>query len=400
MPTSPGGGRGRAYRGARLSRCARQSLTYRANEYVHCREIGAVSGFGQRGMACRYFPAGRGRWQGRGPFRPLSARKGPFLVAWPPRRQPLIPRAAPTQPVLPCRQWNAPQYHPTPLRGRRWSWARVRDERRCDGRESATLDPLTSIQGRLLRREVARKGASCADRDGMPVADHVRSDMSTVDPQDPRHTGLQGGGPLAGPGRPAPDPSRRARDARSDGAAPPPCGCQAARRGAGGRLAAHDRADRGADRDSGRARCPGALGFLQHLLHSGRGGCGRRRGPGRYAGPARRHTGVRLEGRDARGVLVVHRPGVPLPGRPGDDDRRRWWRRDRAGAQGRPVRAARRRPGAGCRRPPGARGVPAHARRERRSRTWPVHRDGGRDARRQRGDDRRSPPALPARRSR
>ncbi len=40
---------------------------------------------------------------------------------------------------------------------------------------------------------------------------------------------------------------------------------------------AHDHPDRGAHRDPGRARRPGALGQLQHLLHPGRRG-GRRRG--------------------------------------------------------------------------------------------------------------------------
>ena len=44
------------------------------------------------------------------------------------------------------------------------------------------------------------------------------------------------------------------------------------------RLAAHDRADRRADRDAHRARRAGALGQLQHLLHPGpRRGRGRRR---------------------------------------------------------------------------------------------------------------------------
>src|SRR4051795_65899 len=44
------------------------------------------------------------------------------------------------------------------------------------------------------------------------------------------------------------------------------------------RLAAHDRADRRADRDAGRPRRRGALGELQHLLHAGpRGGRDRRR---------------------------------------------------------------------------------------------------------------------------
>ena len=51
-------------------------------------------------------------------------------------------------------------------------------------------------------------------------------------------------------------------------------------------------------------------GQLQHLLHPGpRGRRGRGRPDGTPDGPAGR-AGVRLEGRDARGVLVVHRPGA------------------------------------------------------------------------------------------
>ena len=44
-------------------------------------------------------------------------------------------------------------------------------------------------------------------------------------------------------------------------------------------LAAHDRADRGADRDARRARRRGALGVLQHLLDPGPRGRGGRRRP-------------------------------------------------------------------------------------------------------------------------
>ena len=56
----------------------------------------------------------------------------------------------------------------------------------------------------------------------------------------------------------------------------------AARRRAHRRLAAHDGADRRADRDARRARRAGALGELQHLLHAGRGRRRGRRRPDRH----------------------------------------------------------------------------------------------------------------------
>ena len=49
------------------------------------------------------------------------------------------------------------------------------------------------------------------------------------------------------------------------------------------------------------SRCRGPLGVVQHLLHAGPRGRRDRRG---------RHPRLRLEGRDARGVLVVHRAGA------------------------------------------------------------------------------------------
>jgi hypothetical protein len=51
---------------------------------------------------------------------------------------------------------------------------------------------------------------------------------------------------------------------------------------------------------------------VQHLLDAGSRGRGRRRGRGRLGGAAARHARVRLEGRDARGVLVVHRAGADV----------------------------------------------------------------------------------------
>ena len=66
---------------------------------------------------------------------------------------------------------------------------------------------------------------------------------------------------------------------------------------------------------------------------------------GTAGGPAGR-AGVRLEGRDAGRVLVVHRPGAALGrrGRPEHDPRRRRGRHP-AGPQGRRVRGGRRRAG-------------------------------------------------------
>ena len=80
---------------------------------------------------------------------------------------------------------------------------------------------------------------------------------------------------------------------------------------------------------------------LQHLLHAGpRRRRDRRRPDGRRD---RRAPGLRLEGRDARGVLVVHRAGAHLAGRRGPEhDPRRRRRRHAARPQGRRVRGGRR----------------------------------------------------------
>ncbi len=125
------------------------------------------------------------------------------------------------------------------------------------------------------------------------------------------------------------------------------------------RLAAHDDPDRRADRDAGRARRRGPLGVVQHLLDPGPRRGGDRRG---------RHPGLRLEGRDARGVLVVHRAGADVAGRRGPEhDPRRRRRRHAAHPPRRRVRGGRR--GAGSRRrrqrraPDHPRDAHAHARR-------------------------------------
>ncbi len=68
-------------------------------------------------------------------------------------------------------------------------------------------------------------------------------------------------------------------------------------------FAAHDDSDGGADRDDGGAGRGCALGELQYLLDAGP--CG-----GGDCGGGR--AGVRVEGRDAGGVLVVHEPGAEL----------------------------------------------------------------------------------------
>jgi hypothetical protein len=63
------------------------------------------------------------------------------------------------------------------------------------------------------------------------------------------------------------------------------------------RLAAHDDPDRRADRDAEGPRRRRALGLVQHLLDPG---------PRRRRDRRGRHAGVRLEGRDAGGVLGLH----------------------------------------------------------------------------------------------
>ena len=111
-----------------------------------------------------------------------------------------------------------------------------------------------------------------------------------------------------------------------------------------------------------RARRRRALGELQHLLDPGPGrGRDRRRSRGHDRRPAGR-PGVRLEGRDAGGVLVVHRPGAALARRrrPQHDPRRRWRRHD-ARAQGHGVRGVGRRARADRRRLRGVEGRPRTA---------------------------------------
>ena len=133
-------------------------------------------------------------------------------------------------------------------------------------------------------------------------------------PRHRRHPSTTSRSPTCRSGRVRPqgDRARRARDARPDGAAPRVRPVAAAQGQEGRRLAAHDRADRRAHRDPGRARRRRALGQLQHLLHPGPRRRRDRRRPERHAGQPAGRPGLRLEGRDAGGVLVVHRADAHL----------------------------------------------------------------------------------------
>ena len=201
--------------------------------------------------------------------------------------------------------------------------------------------------------------------------------------------------PVAGPVRPQGDPPGRARDARPAGPARRVRRLQAARRRPHLRLAAHDDPDGRAHRDAGRARRRGALGELQHLLHPGpRRGGGRRRAP-RHAGRPPGRAGLRLEGRDAGGVLVVHRADDDVAGRRrGEHDPRRRRRRHAAAAQGRRVREGRRgaRPDERVEPRAGDRPRPAAALAEGRPDEVDAH--GGVDQGRHRGDHHRRQAAV------
>ena len=125
---------------------------------------------------------------------------------------------------------------------------------------------------------------------------------------EPDRRRLQSRRPVAGRLGPQGNLHRRARNARPDGHPPQVRRGEAAGRRAHHRLAAHDHPDRRADRDAGRSRRLGALGELQHLLHPG---------PRRRRHRRRRRAGLRLEGRIARRILVVHLPGAQPSRRPG-----------------------------------------------------------------------------------
>ena len=119
-------------------------------------------------------------------------------------------------------------------------------------------------------------------------------------------------------------------------------------------------------------------------------------GPEGTVDVAQGRAGVRVEGRDARGVLVVHRAGAPVARRrrPQHDPRRRW-RRHAARAQGRRVREGRRRARRHRRRP---RGVGRHHRHPQalpRGGPQPLDHHRQRHQGRHRGDHHRRPPAVP-----
>ena len=210
--------------------------------------------------------------------------------------------------------------------------------------------------------ERASDGLRCAQGPGMSVraSGHARSQppraaVPTLDPHTRssshddcrQRPGLQGRRPLPRRLRPQGDHPRRARDARPDGDPQGVRRSPAAGRRPDHRLAAHDRADRRPDRDPGRARRRGPLGVLQHLLHPGPRRRRHRRRPERHPGEPAGRPGLRLEGRDAGGVLVVHRAGADLaehPHRRPEHDPRRRRRRHPARPQGRRVREGRRRP--------------------------------------------------------
>ena len=163
------------------------------------------------------------------------------------------------------------------------------------------------------------------------------------------------------------------------------------------RLAAHDDPDGRADRDADRARSRGPLVQLQHLLDPGSRGRGRRRRPRRHARGSAGRARLRLEGRDARGVLVVQRAGRALARRrrPEHDPRRRR-RRDacsstRASSTRRPARCP-------TRPRPSPRSSASSSRLLERSLaedSAALDEDRRRDQGRDRGDDDRRPPPLP-----
>ena len=209
----------------------------------------------------------------------------------------------------------------------------------------------------------------------------------------PHRAAVQGGRPFRRRVRSQGDRPGRTRDARPDGHAVRIRRQPALGRRPHHRVAAHDRPDGRAHRDTDGHRRPGALGQLQHLLDPGSCRRRRRRRPPRVGREPARRAGVRLEGRVARGVLVVHRAGAALArrGRAEHDPRRRR-RRHAPGPQGGRIREGR---GGTRSLHGGVRGVPVRpgpprAQPGRRPAALDLHRQRGQ--RRHRGDDHRRPP--------
>ncbi len=119
------------------------------------------------------------------------------------------------------------------------------------------------------------------------------------------------------------------------------------------------------------ARRGGAVGVLQHLLDPGSRRRGGRRRPRRHVRAAERRARVRVEGRDAGGVLVVHRAGADLAGRRPEHAARRRRRRHDARAQGPRVREGGRGARSRLGRVGGVPGLPRACSR-RRSRRMPA----------------------------
>ena len=168
-----------------------------------------------------------------------------------------------------------------------------------------------------MRRQVTRRGEH--DRSAAAKNEDVRRETAKAAAAPFKVKDL-----VARRVRPQGDPPRRAGDARPDGAA-------RALRAASKPLAgaqhhgqpAHDDADRGADRDAGRARRRRALGVVQHLLDAGP----RRRG-GRRRPPE-------------TGGTVANPKGTPVFAWKGETLEEYWWCTER-GARCGPTAAARR----------------------------------------------------------
>ena len=134
---------------------------------------------------------------------------------------------------------------------------------------------------------------------------------------------------------------------------------------------------------------------MQHLLDPG-SRCRRGRGrPERDARAAERRAGVRLEGRDADRVLVVHRAGPHVARRWPEHAARRRRRRDDARAQGPRVREGRSSARSRLGRVGGVRRLPDPSPGIDRRGRGQVDAHRRRHQGRHRGDDDRSAPALP-----